>query len=261
MSKELTVLQEIKNELIGRTKEFKVSLPKHIPVERFQRVAFTAISKNQKLLQVDRNSLFLSFLKLAEIGVFPDGREAVVVPYFPSKRSPYADYMVTVQGLIKLVRQSGELISLTAKAVRKGDEFSEWTDEHGEHLYHKRNLSPEGENPVTHVYAMAKVKNEGVYLEVMTHSEVEKIRRKAPRNSEAWSEWWEEMAKKSVIRRLFKRLPKSSDKLTDAVESEDRHFADFNVSEETSLKPKSNNVMPEKLIKSLDDRKAEEGVV
>ncbi|HFU8911943.1 TPA: recombinase RecT, partial [Escherichia coli] len=78
-----------------------------------------------------------------------------------------------------------------------------------------------GENedaPITHVYAVAKLKDGGVQFEVMTRKQVEKVRdthSKAAKNaaskgaSSIWDEHFEDMAKKTVIRKLFKYLPVS----------------------------------------------------
>jgi len=68
---------------------------------------------------------------------------------------------------------------------------------------------------VTHVYAVARLKDGGIQREVMTTAEVEKIRKKSRAGqSGPWKEHWDEMAKKTVIRRLVKLLPISVDLLS-----------------------------------------------
>ncbi|MBM0411446.1 recombinase RecT, partial [Escherichia coli] len=71
---------------------------------------------------------------------------------------------------------------------------------------------------ITHVYAVAKLKDGGVQFEVMTRKQVEKVRdthSKAAKNAASkgapsiWDEHFEDMAKKTVIRKLFKYLPVS----------------------------------------------------
>ena len=61
-------------------------------------------------------------------------------------------------------------------------------------------------------YAIAKTKDGAIYREVMSVSDVEKVR-SASRAGKfgPWVDWWDEMAKKTVIRRLSKRLPSSAD--------------------------------------------------
>ncbi len=70
-----------------------------------------------------------------------------------------------------------------------------------------------GENedaPITHVYAVARLKDGGTQFEVMTVKQVEKVKAQSKASGNGpWVTHWEEMAKKTVIRRLFKYLPVS----------------------------------------------------
>ncbi|HBB1586799.1 TPA: recombination protein RecT, partial [Escherichia coli] len=70
-----------------------------------------------------------------------------------------------------------------------------------------------GENedaPVTHVYAVARLKDGGTQFEVMTRKQIELVRSLSKAgNNGPWVTHWEEMAKKTAIRRLFKYLPVS----------------------------------------------------
>ncbi len=56
------------------------------------------------------------------------------------------------------------------------------------------------------------MKDGGVYREIMTVADVEKVRAiSRAKDSGPWTVWWDEMARKTVLRRLSKRLPMSSD--------------------------------------------------
>ena len=62
------------------------------------------------------------------------------------------------------------------------------------------------------VYAVAKTKDGAIYREVMSVSDVEKVRGSSRAGKYGpWVDWWDEMAKKTVIRRMAKRLPSSAD--------------------------------------------------
>lgn len=64
--------------------------------------------------------------------------------------------------------------------------------------------------PVTHVYAVARLKDGGTQFEVMTRKQIELVRSLSKAgNNGPWVTHWEEMAKKTAIRRLFKYLPVS----------------------------------------------------
>ncbi len=109
--------------------------------------------------------------------------------------------------MIDLARRSGQIASISARTVRAGDEF-EYEYGLNEHLTHKPGEDEDA--PITHVYAVARLKDGGVQFEVMTHKQIERVRSQSKSASNGpWVTHWEEMAKKSVIRRLFKYLPVS----------------------------------------------------
>lgn len=115
--------------------------------------------------------------------------------------------IIGYRGMIDLARRSNQIISISARTVRQGDSF------HFEYGLNENLTHVPGENedsPITHVYAVARLKDGGVQFEVMTHNQIEKVRAssKAGQNG-PWVSHWEEMAKKTVIRRLFKYLPVS----------------------------------------------------
>lgn len=202
----------IRTELGKMQPQFELALPKTgITAERFTRVATTAILNDPKLMEADRTSLYSACMRAAQDGLLPDGREAALV-VFSGKNGKIAQYMPMLAGILKKVRNSGELVSLTSNVVYSGDEFDYWVDEEGEHLTHKPNmLAPDRGKPIG-VYALAKTKDGGVYVEVMSIAQVEQVRSSSrAKDSGPWVSWWDEMARKTVIRRLSKRLPMSTD--------------------------------------------------
>jgi recombination protein RecT len=119
--------------------------------------------------------------------------------------------MPMVAGILKKVRNSGELASVTAQIIHKNDKFRYWVDDHGEHIEHEPELfADRGE--IIGVYAIAKTKDESIFIEPMTKQQVEQVRSVSrAKSSGPWVDWWEEMAKKTAIRRLSKKLPMSTD--------------------------------------------------
>lgn len=209
--------QEIRSLIVNMEPQFKLALPKHVSPEKFSRVVQTAVLQSPDLMNADRTTLLSATMKCAQEGLMPDGKEASFVTFrknVGTKDNPKwvaaVQYMPMVKGILKQIRNSGELASLAPHVVRAGDEFDYWIDESGEHLKHRPDLSGSGD--ITHAYCIAKMKDGAVYIEVMTKGEVERVR-KASRSggSGPWVEWFDEMAKKTVIRRLAKRLPSSTD--------------------------------------------------
>ena len=205
-----------KANIARQEREFRAALPAHIPVERFVRVLTTAVVNNPALLEADRRSLFLSALRAAQDGLLPDGREGALVA-FGNK----IQWMPMISGILKKVRNSGELLSIAAHVAYSNDDFTyELGDD--EKIHHRPALDDRGKPRL--VYAIAKTKDGGIYREIMTVGDVEKVRAVSrAANNGPWVSFWGEMARKTVLRRLSKRLPMSSD-LDDLIRRDDYDF-------------------------------------
>ncbi len=203
-------LQKFRETLVASHGEFQAALPSQIPVERFARTIVTAVQMEPKLLAADRRSLVAACMKAAQDGLLLDGREAGLSLYNDrASNCQTVAYMPMVNGILKKIRQSGEISSIRAHVVCEGDEFDfELGDD--ERISHKPKLAEQGQ-PIA-AYAIAKFKDGDIQREVMSLAEIEKIRAKATGIGKAcWASSWGEMAKKTVIRRLSKRLPTSND--------------------------------------------------
>jgi recombination protein RecT len=214
-------------ELQSYEPQFAAALPGHISVEKFRRTVVTALNAQPDLAKADRRSLFTACVRAAQDGLFPDGREAALV-IFNSKNQKTGEwvkqvqYMPMIGGIYKRMRNSGELASISAYVVFSNDSFDY---ELGDtpHINHKPAMGDRGQ-PIG-AYAIAKLTNGEVLREVMSVSEIDKIRA-ASRSADKgpWVQWWEEMARKSVIRRLAKRLPGSAD-IDAMLQREDDQYA------------------------------------
>lgn len=212
-----TPAESFRDQWTKQESEVAVALPPHIPVERFMRVVMTAVGGNADLMNADRRSLFESAMKAAQDGLLPDGRDGALVIFNAKVKEGGKDvwikkvqWMPMVGGILKKIRNSGELLSLSAYVVYESDEF-QYTLGDEETIIHRPCLdSNRGDAKL--VYAIAKTKDGGIYREIMTLKDVEKVRAVSKTGANGpWKDWWDEMAKKTVIRRLAKRLPMSSD--------------------------------------------------
>lgn len=215
------VIQEVRGQLNRMDGEFRAALPSHITVEKFKRTMMTAVQQNPDLLRADRRSLFNAGMKAATDGLLPDGREAALVMF-----GSQAQYMPMVKGVLKLVRNSGELSSITSQIVCRHDAFRYWVDADGEHINHEPLLFGE-RGEMVGVYALAKTKDGAVYIETMTKGQVDKVRKVSKSaNKGPWVDWYEEMARKTSLRRLSKRLPMSTDVENVLRREEEQYSAD-----------------------------------
>jgi len=220
---ELTPIQAMRGTLTSMAPEFQAALPPQISVEKFIRTTLTAIQMQPDLLNADRRSLLGSCMKAAQDGLLCDGREAALV-IFNSKSGRTVQYMPMVGGILKKIRNSGELASISAQVVYDKDHFDyELGDD--ERIVHKPFLGKERGSPIA-VYGIAKTKDGAIYREVMSVDEVEQVRKVSRASGNGpWVQWWGEMAKKTVIRRLAKRLPSSAD--VDSVLDADNEVSGF----------------------------------
>jgi recombination protein RecT len=185
--------------------QLKTALPPHVPVEKFLRVAMTALQQNPDLLKYERNSLFAAVVSSAQLGLLPDAQlgEAYFVP-FKGKVSLVPGY----RGLIKLARQ-GDIGFVEAEIICANDDT---TYVIGDESRFESIVNWRDRGPMVAVYALAKYRDGGIAARVvMTKDQVDAIRAKSQAaNGPAWSDNYEEMAKKTALRRLAKLLPLST---------------------------------------------------
>lgn len=191
--------------------QLQMALPKHMTADRLSRIVLTECRKVPALLQCNVPSLLGAVMQAAQLGLEPGSAlgHCYLLPFGNGKASDglsNAQLIIGYRGMIDLARRSGQLVSIGAYCVHEGDEFS-W--ELGLHPDIKHVPAPDSEDkPVTHVYAVANLKDGGVQFEVMTRKAIEIVRSQSKAGTRGpWVTHWEEMAKKTVIRRLFKYLP------------------------------------------------------
>lgn len=192
--------------------QLTAALPRHMTAERMIRIATTEIRKVPALGDCDTMSFVSAIVQCSQLGLEPGGAlgHAYLLPFGNRNEKSgkkNVQLIIGYRGMIDLARRSGQIASLSARVVREGDDFSfEFGLE--EKLVHRP-----GENedaPVTHVYAVARLKDGGTQFEVMTRKQIELVRAQSKAgNNGPWVTHWEEMAKKTAIRRLFKYLPVS----------------------------------------------------
>lgn len=206
----------VRHMLTVSKEQLEMALPKHIQVDRLIRVAMTSIQRTPKLLDCDQKSLMAAIMQSAQLGLMPDGvlGEAYLIPF-----KDQVQFIIGYRGLISLARRSGEIVSLAAHCVHQNDvfEFEYGLDEKLRHVPNM--LKDRGE--MVAVYAVAKLKDGGHGLEVMSRKDVEGIRNRSQgyksaiqyKKDHPWITDFEQMARKTVLRRLSKYLPVSVEML------------------------------------------------
>ena len=211
------------------------ALPEHVDEDRFKRILSSAVMSNPDLQRAYNEfpqSIWNSAMACAKDGLIPDGREAALVVF--NTKQKFADgverkvataqYMPMVGGILKMLRQSGEVQSMSANVVYEKDDFDyELGDD--ERIQHKPFMGGDRGKMIA-VYAVLRTKDGGLYREVMSRSEVEAVKRMSrggqygPWNGPFESEMW----RKTVIRRAAKRWPISTD-VIDLIQRDDGMYA------------------------------------
>lgn len=216
MSTALKPIDELRGNLTRMNPQFKSALPSHVSVEKFQRVLLTAVQQNEVLLGADRASLYGAAMRAAQDGLLPDGREGAIVTF-----SGKAQWMPMVAGIMKKVRNSGDISTWSVQVVKENDTFDFQLGD-DERIDHKPSLSSRGKT--IGAYSIVTMKDGEKSREWMNVDEVEAIRKRSRSGSSGpWVTDYDEMAKKTVVRRHAKRLPMSTD-LDAMIHSDDDLF-------------------------------------
>lgn len=206
VAQEMAQIDVFRRDLSKMHDQFKAALPPQITPEKFLRVLNTAVGGDPKLLQADRQSLWSSCMKSAQDGLLPDKREAALVIF-----GNEVVYMPMVGGILKKIRNSGELAKVDAHVVYEKDRFNHVLGD-CESILHEPPAFAADRGKEIGAYAVAHLKDGTIIREVMSRAEIEVVRGVSrAKDSGPWKTWWGEMAKKTVIRRLSKRLPMSTD--------------------------------------------------
>lgn len=219
MSTQITTRQEplvtvLQNQ--NTLQQLAMALPRHVNAERFARVAITEVRRNPDLAKCDPASFMSCLVQSAQLGLeIGSGLgHAYMIPFHNNKSGKSdATLVIGYRGLLDLIRRSGLVKSVSAHVVYLGDIF-DFQFGSDEFIKHK----PQGDsNPtnITHAYAIAEFKDGARQLEVMTRSEIDRVR-DGGRKNPVWDKHYGEMARKTALRRLSKYMPLSPE-LADAI--------------------------------------------
>lgn len=185
------------------------ALPKSkgMDAERLTRMTLTTLKTNPKLLDCSIESLLGAVLQSAQLGLEPNLLGSC---YFIPYRGTVS-FQIGYKGLIDLVTRKGEVISIVAQEVRKGDYFH-YEFGRNETLVHRPAPAHE-RGEIEYFYAYAHLKSGGFTFQVMHISEIEKVRNehsisyKFDKSGSIWVKHFEAMAAKTCIKKLIKYLP------------------------------------------------------
>jgi recombination protein RecT len=206
--------------LTRATDTIKHLVPAHINAERVTRVAYLAVYRDEKLRNCDSVSIVNGVVGAASLGLEiggPSG-EAYLLPFGNT-----ATLVIGYRGLVKLARQSEQVLALEARVVYKGEKLEVAYGDRP-HIDHVPDLDAEDpkDSDIVGAYAIAWILGSPhptfVYL---NRAQIEKRRKVSKQTTGPWTQWYPEQCRKTVIRQIVKLIPSSRD-LERAIEIDNR---------------------------------------
>jgi len=201
MTNALTPAQQIKGTLIAMTPQFEAILPENVSVKKFMQTLNVAILNDKNLLNKDRASLFKACLELASMGLSANKVDAVLISF-----SNTVQAMPMVGGLLRLIRESGEVKTIFAELVFKNDVFEYSIGVEGIHFKHQPNVfGDRGERVGAYAYAL---KTDGTpIVEILTNEDILAIKKCSRGGGNGpWATFEASMIKKACLKRISKKL-------------------------------------------------------
>ena len=209
--------QQLAGLLQKMKRQIQMALPRHFPADRMARIALTALRQTRGLDECTPASFLGCVLQCAQLGLEPNTPlgHAYLIP----RRSKYSNHkectlIIGYQGYMDMSRRSGLVAGIKGYVVRDGDTF-EYSEGLEPKLVHVPSEDADRESrPITHAYAIARMKDGPAEFEVLSKSQVDARMARSETAGKSFSPWksdYEAMAKKSAVRALWKWLPKSTE--------------------------------------------------
>lgn len=227
------LVKKFEEDLFSVKERWQDVLPESIPAQRFVSTVMTAVTKNPGLLKCDRNSLILACIQAASHGLLPDGREGAIMPFNDRKSGKsMAQWVPMFQGIVRRLRELGDLTSVSSYCVYKGDTFTVSLGDDPKIIHDVDTAGSRKSSDIIAAYAIFRNGDEVIHREIMTHAEIEQARKVSrAANGPAWKDWYGEMARKTVLRRGSKTIPLSAAAAA-IIENEDQ-WVDFDLKAES----------------------------
>lgn len=206
-------------------KSLEETMPQWLSIDRLLRVFMGAVNKNPALLDCTRESILISCMQCAQLGLEPILGRAWLVPYNNSKQINGQWVKVSecqmqpgYQGLIDLARRSNTISDVYGLNVYENDDFdiSFGTDRR---IHHKPWYLSKAHEPgeIIGAYVVWVLKDGTQHPEFMHISDIHKRRDISKAYQSAikykkdtpWLQWPDEMNLKTVVKHSSKMVPAS----------------------------------------------------
>lgn len=205
--------------------QLRAALPSHFAPERMARLALTSLRTVRGLAECDTASIMACVMTAAQLGLEPGVMGSCYLIPRRTKNGPQCTLIIGYQGLLDLIRRSGQVKSIASRVVYEGDTFEiDYASEVP--FVHKPDLRRTKKTPMIGFYCHAILTSGEHVFEWMNLEEVQAIRaRSQSKDDGPWVTDFSEMARKTVLRRAAKYLPRSIE-FADAITADDRNEYD-----------------------------------
>lgn len=233
-------------------------LPKHMRPDEVVRIVFAEFVRNPKLKDCTPNSLKLAVLTASQMGLqlaSPLG-EAYLIPRWDKKAGAnVCSLQIGYKGLLRLLRNSGEIQTVIAEPVYEGETFEvsiDTTKKSPVEIRHGVKLAGIDRSPAKVVasYCIVVTKDGGRYAAWCTRDEIEDRRQRGASGqgrSTPWDTDYAAMARKCAILKLTRggTVPLSSEvqRLVEHESAEDERWR-TTVAAHTAEAPKLADYLP-----------------
>lgn len=216
-------IANVRGMLSKRKGDIASLLPDHMKarIDKVLAAALFCVRANPSLADCEPVSFLQCVFTLARQGLMPAPTrgDAYLVP-FRVKNRLVCQTLLDYRGSLRLVRNSGEISSVSAGAVREGDTF-DYRFGSRQFVDHKYG---DQRGTLTHAWCVIKTKDSGEYIAVLTADQVMKRKaasRSSGRSDSPWVLWEDDMWMKSAVHACVKLAPQS-DELMSAFENDAR---------------------------------------
>lgn len=195
--------------------EIARALPRHVNPDRMARVVTTALRTVPQLEECTVPSFLGCVIQCAQLGLEPATPlgHAYLIPFRNRKMGTMeCTLIIGYRGMIELARRTGMVTNVYAYAAREGDDFRFQLGTK-RMVHHVPSSNPDREDrPLTHVYAVASIKDGEPEFQVLTRAQIEKRRdRSRAKNAGPWITDYEAMCLKTGVRALAPWIPQSAE--------------------------------------------------
>lgn len=249
-------LPRVEQQLAELGPQLKIALPKGLDVQQFTRDAIMLARKTPKLALCEPNSVLGAFMTAAQLGLRPGVSalgQAHILPFWnkkiqtPNPKRPgtftqgglEAVFVIGYPGMIELANRSNRLLSVAARAVYTGEEFS---IDYGapQPLTHRPVLDgPRGD--LRGFYSDVRILNGGQFVEYWSKATMEAHRDQfaLAKTKEGnvfgpWKDHFVQMGRKTMIRQAFNYMPRATE-LSIALAADNTVRRDWNVIEGATI--------------------------